>query len=247
MQIFGVPLELLGVATADATDMTSIDGDSTDAIAFPAEGSELGAGELPSLAGLASGLPTAGLPSQGLPALPTAAPIGAQRADVPPAGSPLSGLTQLAHLAGGGLTGTPALSAVHGLPALGGGLPGRTERADVPALPKPTLPSVSAVPAVTGLSALGGALPGETERADVPATPALPTSLPQLPALGGLPVALPATPVLPTSPEQATTALPVHAKLPVLENAVPNAQVPALSGLDSTGFLAKLMNLVKRK
>jgi len=253
VQIYGIPLELLGVATADATDMTSID-EAEDAIAFPVDGSEMAADELPSLTGLASGLPTAGLPTQGLPALPTAlptaAPIGAERADVPPVTSPLSGLSQLSHLP------TPA------------GMPG------TPALPKPTLPNTAALPAVTGLSALGGALPGHsTERADlptpaglpvaVPALPALggvpalpgeradlptgglPVALPALPALGGvpaLPVALPVTPALPAAP-----ALPVNAKLPVLDSAAPAAQVPAMSGLDSTGFLAKLLGLVKRK
>ncbi|NBH06332.1 hypothetical protein GTY80_24190, partial [Amycolatopsis sp. SID8362] len=52
----------------------------------------------------------------------------------------------------------------------------------------------------------------------------------------------PATPALPAAP-----ALPVNAKLPVLDSAAPAAQVPAMSGLDSTGFLAKLLGLVKRK
>lgn len=243
VQIFGVPLELLGVATAEATDMTSID-EAEDAIAFPVDGSEMAADELPSLTGLASGLPTAGLPTEGLPALPTAlptaAPIGAERADVPPVTSPLAGLSQLGHLP------TPA------------GLPG------TPALPKPTLPNTAALPAVTGLSALGGALPGHgTERADLP-TAGLPIALPATPALpalpgeradlptGGLPVALPALPALggvPALPTAlpATPALPVNAKLPVLDSAAPAAQVPAMSGLDSTGFLAKLMGLVKRK
>ena len=69
--------------------------------------------------------------------------------------------------------------------------------------------------------------------------------MPALPALGGvpaLPVALPVTPALPAAP-----ALPVNAKLPVLDSAAPAAQVPAMSGLDSTGFIAKLLGLVKRK
>jgi hypothetical protein len=64
-------------------------------------------------------------------------------------------------------------------------------------------------------------------------TPALPAN-PQLPAA---PTTLPAAPA----------ALPVNAKLPVLDGAAPAAQVPAMSGLDSTGFLAKLLGLVKRK
>ncbi|MEV7042169.1 PE-PGRS family protein [Amycolatopsis sp. NPDC051061] len=327
VQIFGVPLELLGVATANAIDMTSID-EAEDAIAFPTEGSELAADELPSLAALRSGLPTAGLPTaglptdglpslesltgllpigglptqglpigglptqglsteglptqvlpteglptqglpsldgltsklpiaglptQGLPALPVAVPVGAERADLPTGGNPLAGLTKLAQLpAAGGLSG-------------------------VSALPKPALPNTAALPAVSGLSALGGALPGHTERADLP-TGGLPIAAPALPALpalgalpvakradlptGGLPVALPVLPTaggLPALPVAlpvnaklpaalpAAPALPVNAKLPVLDSAAPAAQVPAMSGLDSTGFLAKLMGLVKRK
>ncbi|MEA5359789.1 PE-PGRS family protein [Amycolatopsis sp., V23-08] len=233
VQIFGVPLELLGNATADYTDMTSIDGDtvdSADPISNPVEGSELGAGELPSLTGLASGLPTAGLPTQGLPALPTAIPT--QRADVPVSG-PMSGM---------------------------------------PHLPTPGLPTAGGLPGLSSLSALGGALPGHgTERADLPTTGGLPVhvpalsggllpTLPAVPALGGgvptLPVALPVTPALPANPQlpaapttlpAAPAALPVNAKLPVLDSAAPAAQVPAMSGLDSTGFLAKLLGLVKRK
>ncbi|WP_326956483.1 beta strand repeat-containing protein [Amycolatopsis sp. NBC_01286] len=232
VQIFGVPLELIGNATADATDMTSVDGDdaaAADAISNPVEGSELGAGELPSLTGLASGLPTAGLPTQGLPALPTAIPT--QRADVPVSG-PMSGL---------------------------------------PHLPTPGLPTAGGLPGLSSLSALGGALPGHgTERADLPTgglpvhVPALgggllPT-LPAVPALGGgvptLPVALPVTPALPANPQlpaapttlpAAPAALPVNAKLPVLDGAAPAAQVPAMSGLDSTSLLSKLLGFVKRK
>lgn len=240
VQIFGVPLELLGVATADATDMTSINGEATeaaDSIANPVEGSELGAGELPSLTGLASGLPTAGLPTGGLSGLPMAVP--AQRADVP-VSSPMAGLPHLP--TAGGLPGLSALS------GLGGSLPGRdAERADLPTGGLPVH-----IPALSGgllpaLPALGG-----TERADLP-TGGLPVALPALPALGGgvptLPVALPVTPALPAAPAAlpAAPALPVNAKLPVLDSAAPAAQVPAMSGLDSTGFLAKLLGLVKRK
>jgi len=242
VQIFGVPLELLGVATADATDMTSINGEAADAdaIANPVEGSELGAGELPSLTGLASGLPTAGLPTQGLPALPTAIP--AQRADVP-VSTPMSGL--LPHLPTAGLPTAGGLPGLSALSALGGG----TRRAD---LPTGGLPTAGGLPGLSSLSMLGGALPGHTERADLP-TAGLPVALPALPALGGgvptLPVALPVTPALPAVPTAlpAAPALPVNAKLPVLDSAAPAAQVPAMSGLDSTGFLAKLLGLVKRK
>ncbi|MGV9359332.1 PE-PGRS family protein [Amycolatopsis sp. NPDC003731] len=326
VQIFGVPLELLGVATAHATDMTSIDDEAADPIAFPAEGSELAADELPSLAalrsglptqgglpsvdglsgklpvaglvgglpsldgltgalqtsnlsteglptqglpmsglptvtGLASNLPTAGLPTQGLPALPVAAPLATQRADVPSVTSPLSGVSTLpAPALPKPALPKPALPKptvpalpVNGLASLGTLGGHGTERADVPAaglpiaapalpalggvpaLPKPALPALpTALPAVNGLSSLGSLAGHGTERADVPAT--------------GLPVAAPALPlevpaVLPTALPVAP-AVPVNAKLPVLDS---TPQVPAMSGLDSTGFLAKLMGLVKRK
>jgi len=351
VQIFGVPLELLGVATAQATNATSIDEEDADPIAFPAEGSELAADELPSLAalrsglptqggmpsvdglagklpvgalvgglpsfdgvtgalqssrlpsrslptqglptqglpvlaglmsnlptaglptqgvpalaGLASNLPTAGLPTQGLPALPVAAPLG-ERADVPQVTSPLSGVSQLPQLPAPALP-KPALPAAPALPVNGlsalGTLGGHgTERADVPAaglpvavpalaggvpalpkpalpslptassLPKPALPAAPALP-VNGLSALGTLGGHGTERADVPAA-GLPFEVPALPVAAptALPTALPAAP-----------AVPVNAKLPVVDS---TPQVPALSGLDSTGFLAKLMGLVKRK
>jgi hypothetical protein len=286
VQIFGVPLELIGNATADYTDMTSIDGDAADAseaISNPIEGSELGAGELPSLTGLASGLPTAGLPTAGLPT-----------AELPTAGLPTQGLPSLTGLASG--LPTAGLS-TEGLPALPTAIP--TQRADVPVstpmpglphLPTPGLPTAGGLPGLSSLSALGGALPGHgTERADLPTgglpvhvptlnggllptLPAVPAlggglpTLPAVPALGGgvpaLPVALPVTPALPAVPAlpanpqlpaspttlpAAPAALPVNAKLPVLDSAVPAAQVPAMSGLDSTGFLAKLLGLVKRK
>ncbi|WP_410608933.1 beta strand repeat-containing protein [Amycolatopsis sp. lyj-109] len=317
VQIFGVPLELLGAATAHATDMTSIDEEAADPIAFPAEGSELAADELPSLAALRSGLPTTGgvpsvdglmgklpvaglagglpsldsltgllqtsslstqglptqglpmrglpmvtglasnvptdgLPTQGLPALPVAAPLATERADVPPVTSPLSGVSGLAHLPAPALPTASALP-VNGLSSLGSLGGHGTERADVPAaglpvaapalpalggvpaLPKPALPALpAALPAVNGLSSLGSLGGHGTERADVPAAglpleaPALPVALPTT-----LPTALPAAP-----------AVPVNAKLPVLDS---TPQVPAMSGLDSTGFLAKLMGLVKRK
>jgi hypothetical protein len=186
---------------------------------------------LPSAAGLASNLPTAGLPVHVLPALPVTAPLGAKRADAPSAASPLPA----ASLPKPALPATSALPAVNGLSALGS-LPGHsTERAGLPTggLPvaAPALPALGGVPALPkpALPALGS-LPGHgTQRADVPAT--------------GLPVALPtAMPAAPAAPE-----LPVHAKLPVLDSVAPAAQVPAMSGLDSTGFLAKLLGLIKRK
>jgi hypothetical protein len=273
VQIFGVPLELIGNATADATDMTSIDGDAVDAaeaIANPVEGSELGAGELPSLAGLTSGLPTAGLPTQGLPALPTAIPT--QRADVPVSG-PMSGLP---HLPTPGLPTAGGLPGLSSLSALGGALPGRsTERADLPTGGLPVhVPALGGgLPTLPAVPALGGGVP--TLPVALPVAPALPAvpalrgglpTLPAVPALGGgvptLPVALPVTPALPAVPAlpanpqlpaspttlpAAPAALPVKAKLPVLDGAAPAAQVPAMSGLDSTGFLAKLLGLVKRK
>ncbi|QKV81424.1 PE-PGRS family protein [Amycolatopsis sp. Hca4] len=299
VQIFGVPLELLGVATAYATDVTSIDEETADPIAFPAEGSELAADELPSLAALRSGLPTTGgLPS--VDGLMGKLPVAGLAGGLPSLDS-LTGLLHTANLSTEGLPtqglpmrGLPAVSGLasnvstaglptQGLPALPVAAPLATERADLaqlpaPALPKPALPTASVLPAVNGLSSLGSLGGHGTERADVPAAglpalggvpalpkpalPALPTALPavnglsslsSLSSLGslgghgteradvpatGLPVAVPALPAA------APTALPVNAKLPVLDS---TPQVPALSGLDSTGFLAKLMGLVKRK
>jgi hypothetical protein len=377
VQVFGVPLELLGVATANAGNVTNVDEDEDEAlIAFAAEGSEMAADELPSLAGFAKNLPATGLPTTGLPTpglstltglaggLPTAGltaaglptkglPSPAALANrlpavglpavelptqvlpslvglakrVPAAELPTQELPSLAGLAKGlPKAGLPTLSGlakrlpaaelptqelpslaglakglpVAGLPKVGlpttGGLasnlptaglpvhalpvaaPLGTKRADVPPVTSPLsgashLPTAAALPAVKGLSALGS-LPGHSaERADLPtgglpvAAPALPAlggvpalpkaALPAVPALGslpghgtkradlptGLPVALPTT--LPTAP--AAPALPVKAKLPVLNSAAPATQVPAMSGLDSTGFLAKLLGLIKRK
>lgn len=235
VQIFGVPLELIGAATAEATDMTSINGDDST-IAFPVEGSELGATELPSLGG---GLPTT-LPSLpvGANMLPTPAAF-APRADVPQTGgSPLSGLTaltqvtQLGHL--------PAA----GLPALPG-LPGQsTQRADVapaplptPALPTPALPTTGGLPALSGLSALPAlpGLPGQsTQRADVPGTP---VALPQLPAvtsLSTLPVAgglsdMPVAPAL--SGVKGLPALPTAGNLSSLPAVGSLPAVPAVGAL----------------
>jgi hypothetical protein len=204
-----------------------------------------------------SDLPTADVSAEGLPVTPPAiAPL--QRADVPSLGTPLAGLTKLAQLpAAGRLTGAPALPKPAlpkpalpkpGLPAasaLGGILPGHAQRADVPAAGLPV-----AAPALPGLS---GILPGHAQRADVPAA-GLPVALPALPAASGvpaLPVAapttLPSTSALPATPA-VPASMPVHAKLPLVDSVTaPAAQVPALSGLDSTGFLAKLLGLIKRK
>ncbi|MEV4600334.1 PE-PGRS family protein [Amycolatopsis sp. NPDC049253] len=208
--VFGVPLELLGTATAEGTDNTVVSEPSIDTPL----GNELGAAQLPALPALAS-LPTSGatpalpalpaLPDAGaLPGLPAMAMLpGAERADLPVSG--LSALNELGQLKGA--TSLPTVSGlgngVH-LP----GLPFGGERADAPALPalpaqlpvKANLPTLQQLPAVTALPALPG----------VPAT--LPTSgVPALPTAG-----LPALPALPAVP-----ALPV-------------AQVPALSGMDSS-------------
>ncbi|WP_242545117.1 PE-PGRS family protein [Amycolatopsis sp. MtRt-6] len=248
VQIFGVPLELLGVATAHATDATSIDED-VDPIAFPAEGSELAAGELPSLAALRSGLPTAGgMPSvDGLNReLPVAALLGGL-----PSFDGLTGALQASNL---GPQGVPALAGLasnvpaaglptQGLPALPVAAP-LGERADVPqvssplsgvsqlpqlpapALPKPALPTTAGLPGVNGLSSLGSLGGHGTERADVPAA-GLPVAVPALPALAGAP-ALP-KPALPTLPS--TSALPAVTGLSAVGGALPKhterADVPA--------------------
>ncbi|MEV7092880.1 PE-PGRS family protein [Amycolatopsis sp. NPDC051045] len=186
--------------------------------------------KLPAVGGL-SGAPA--LPKAALPAVGGVLPGHAQRADLPAAGLPV---------------------AMPALPAVGGVLPGHAQRADLPAAGLPF--------ALPALPAVGGVLPGHAQRADLPAA-GLPFALPALPAVGGvlpghaqradlptgaLPVALPALPAasaLPASPA-VPAQLPVSAKLPVLDS-VPTSQVPAMSGLDSTGFLAKLLGLVKRK
>ncbi|MFB9684737.1 PE-PGRS family protein [Amycolatopsis plumensis] len=190
-------------------------------------------------------LPAAALPVNGLSSLGNLGGHGAERADVPAAGLPvalpaLGGVPALPKPALPTLPTAAALPAVTGLSALGGVLPGHTERADAPAalpvaLPAlggvPALPALpTALPAVKGLSSLGSLVGHGTERADVPAT-GLPVAASELPA--ALPTALPVA-----------QAVPVNAKLPVLDSA---PQVPAMSGLDSTGFLAKLIGLIKRK
>ncbi|WP_233223851.1 PE-PGRS family protein [Amycolatopsis sp. CA-128772] len=226
---------------------------------------------LPVAALPAMGLPEAGVSASGLP--PVTVPMS-KRADLPSTGNLLAAVTKLVQRP---VTGTPALPkpalptasalpkpalptasalpSVAGLPAVGSLLPTRIQRADVPAAGLPV--------ALPALPAVGSLLPTHTQRADVPAA-GLPAALPALPALGGvlpghtqradlptgvLPVALPATPALPaTSALPVSPAvpaqLPVNANLPLL-NGTP--QVPAMSGLDSTGFLAKLLGLVKRK
>ncbi|MEU0530554.1 beta strand repeat-containing protein [Amycolatopsis tolypomycina] len=248
VQIFGVPLELLGVATAHATDATSIDED-VDPIAFPAEGSELAAGELPSLAGLRSGLPMqGGLPSvDGLNReLPVAALLGGlpsmdgltgalQAGNLGPQGVPsLAGLASNVPTAGLPTQGLPALPVTApvgeraDVPQVGSPLSGVSQlpQLPAPALPKPALPTAAGLPGVNGLSSLGSLGGHGTERADVPAA-GLPVAVPALPALGGAP-ALP-KPALPALPS--TSALPAVTGLSALGTTLPKhterADVPA--------------------
>ncbi|MDQ7810013.1 PE-PGRS family protein [Amycolatopsis sp. A133] len=195
--------------------------------------------KLPAVGGL-SGVPA--LPKPALPAVGGVLPAQVKRADLPTAGLPVAmpalpavggvvpGQTPRAGLPAAGLP-----VAMPALPAVGGVLPGQTPRADLPTGALPV--------AMPALPALGGVLPGHAQRADLP-TGALPVAVPALPTDSAVPT-LPATSVLPASPAD-PSQLPVSAKLPVL-NSVPATQVPAMSGLDSTGFLAKLLGLIKRK
>ncbi|WP_245573301.1 beta strand repeat-containing protein [Amycolatopsis benzoatilytica] len=198
VQVYDVPLEVLGVATAKAPNATEVDPEP--AIDVPI-GGEMGADQMPALpnfsalsglpgAGSATpalpalpGLPTAGSATPalpGLPGLPTATTLpapalpGAQRADVPQ----ISGLNALGQL--NQLKGATALPSVTGLQ---NGV---------------HLPSAPALPALPGVPSLPGA-----ERADVPGVPAV-SALPvktQLPTLQQLPAvtALPAVPGVPAT------------------------------------------------
>ncbi|MGW7535198.1 PE-PGRS family protein [Amycolatopsis sp. NPDC054798] len=185
VQVYDVPLEVLGVATAEAPNATDVE--EPPAIDVPI-GGEMGADQLPALPAVPGGSSAApSLPSApalpGLGSLPTATTLpapalpGAQRADVPQ----VSGLSALGQL--NQLKGASALPSVSGLqngvhlpsaPALPGvpALPG-AERADVPAVPaqlpvKTSLPTLNQLPAVTAL----------------PAVPGAPTTLPTTPAAG---------------------------------------------------------------
>ncbi|WP_410562929.1 beta strand repeat-containing protein [Amycolatopsis sp. cmx-4-61] len=220
VQIFGVPLELLGTATARATDATSIDDDALDPIAFPEEGSELAADELPSLVALRTNLPVrAGVPS-----------VDGLTGKLPAAGllPSLHGLTGglqdgLLPLRVPSLTGlASALPAAdlptEVLPVVPVAAPLATQRADAPAagLPAamPALPKAG-LPAVNSLSGLGSLGHG-AERADVPAA--------GLPALNGL-SALGSLGSLGHGAERAD---------------VPAAGLPALNGLSALGSLGSL-------
>jgi hypothetical protein len=175
-------------------------------------------------------LPVSELPTRILPAVPSLTKLAT---NLPTAGLPTRGLAALPANApiGAQRADLPVTAPLSGVTE---NLPG------APALPKAALPNVAA---------LGHVVPGRgTRRADLPAA-GLPVAVPPAPALPGapaLPVALPATAVQPKV-LPATPVLPVDAKLPVLTSVAPNAQIPALSGLDSTGFLAKLLGLLKRK
>lgn len=198
VQIFGVPLEVLGVATAEAPNSTTVDPEPAIDVPF---GGEMGADQLPALPAV-PGLPgrsaTPSLPSApslpglpGLSGLPTATTLpgpalpGAQRADVPQV-SGLSALGQLNQLKGASLLpsvsglqngvhlpSAPAVPSLPGVPALPGA---GAERADVPAVPaqlpvKTSLPTLNQLPAVAALPAVPGA----------PTT--LPTTMPTAPAV----------------------------------------------------------------
>ncbi|MEU5258518.1 PE-PGRS family protein [Amycolatopsis sp. NPDC021455] len=239
VQIFGVPLELLGEATAVATDATSID-EEADPIAYPIEGSELAADELPSLAALRSGLPTpGGMPSVDglLGKLPVAGLVGGLPAfdgvtnALPVAGLPAHGLPTRGIPA---LPGTTPVDERADVPSVGNPLAGLTKVLPLPAAGVPALPTESALSTVAGLGAVGEALPGNTQRADVPSVPALPAlaGVPALAAVGGVP----ALPKLPAAP-----ALPALGGLP--GHGAERADVPSVPALPNLGGVPALPKL----
>ncbi|MEV6827512.1 PE-PGRS family protein [Amycolatopsis sp. NPDC051102] len=259
VQIYGVPLELIGVATAEASNLTTIDDDEN---LFPAEGSELGARQLPSLAAFRSGLPSRGLPSLnellgGLTGkLPIAGLTGGLpsvhglMSNLPTAGLPVRSLPAVKDVAR--KLPTAGVSA-DGLPKLPttvpvgvqhvGGAPSAAKQAAQKAADLAKSPAVGhlssapalpkpAMPAAPALPAAGKALPGHSQRADLPAA-GLP-ALPALPAVGGL---------LPGHTERAdqpAADLPLLGgllsatglpKLPGVGGLLPTGGLPALSGL----------------
>ncbi|MFB9929036.1 PE-PGRS family protein [Amycolatopsis halotolerans] len=200
VQVFGVPLEVLGVATAEAPNSTDVE--EPPAIDVPV-GGEMGAGELPAMPAV-PGLPGGSAPSlpsapalPGLGSLPTATTLpapalpGTQRADVPQV-SGLSALNQLNQLKG-----ASALPSVSGLQN---------------GIHLPSAPALPGVPALPGAGA---------ERADVPAVPAVPAQLPvktSLPTLGQLP-SFAAVPAVPGAPTTLPTAMPTAPAVPAIGDA----------------------------
>ncbi|MET8847117.1 PE-PGRS family protein [Amycolatopsis sp. NPDC004625] len=243
VQIYGVPLELLGVATAYATNATSIDGEAADTDLFPKEGSELAADELPSLSEVRSTLASRNVPSVdgltgtlpitqllgGLPSLDgltSALPV----AGLPTQGLPTQGLPALPV--------TTPLNERADLPSVGNPLAAATKLVQLPAAGVPALPKAG-LPTVAGLASVGQTLPGQghTERADLPAA-GLPVALPALPVVGGL---LP-TAGLPTA-GLPTAGLPT-AGLPAVGGLLPTGGLPAVGGLLPTAGLPAVGGLV---
>lgn len=180
VQVFGLPLELVGRATAEATNATEIVDEPQ--INVPV-GGEMAADELPALPTTAALSSLTALPADGglrslplggdlpeLPALPTTAglpglpalPGAEQRADLPFHGlSALGQLDQLKRVAQvnsislptvSGLKDGVTLPSVPGLPQLKAG----DERADVPSLPvqlplQTDLPTLAQLPSATAV------------------------------------------------------------------------------------------------
>ncbi|MDT8910485.1 PE-PGRS family protein [Amycolatopsis sp. PS_44_ISF1] len=220
MPVYGVPQELLGVATSQGTDST----DRKEPKLEGPLGNEMAADELPVLSGLTQRLPV--LPTgSGLPQLPVLSGL-TQRLPVLPTGSGLpvlSGLTRS----------LPTASALPQLPAMAM-LPG-VERADGPQISGlSALGQLSQVRHLVSLPASGlptPALPGLPGRSDAESAPQLPARLPvkaSLPTLSQLP----AVTALPALPGTDTTAPTVE--LPVVPSRPAVGQVPALSGVDSS-------------
>jgi hypothetical protein len=161
VQVFGVPLELIGNATAEATNVTSIQDEPL--IDLPIDGSALGTNDLPTL-------PLSGASSleSGATDLASMLKGDVQRADVPEQTLPL----QLNGIALPSITKVPTLPAVSTLPLVSA----------LPALPAvPALPTTLPVQLPTQLPAVSGGLTSLPILDAAKATPDV-----QIPALAGL-------------------------------------------------------------
>ncbi|GAA3534554.1 PE-PGRS family protein [Amycolatopsis ultiminotia] len=218
VQVFGVPLEVIGRATAEATNASQIVDEPQINVPI---GGEMGADQLPALPSTPALPAGAGLPTgAALPALPSGAalpalPTGADLPSLPTATTLPAPALPTGALPTGALP-TPSLP---GLPALPG-----AERADVPQISGLSelvqlnqLNGASVLPSISGLKdgvqlpsvpALPGvpALPTDGARSDAPALPALPVKA-SLPTLEQLPAAT-ALPTLPGVPTTLPTQLP---------------------------------------
>ncbi|RZQ65050.1 PE-PGRS family protein [Amycolatopsis suaedae] len=163
-QIFDVPLEVLGVATADATNATVIDvaGDEPQ-INLPIDG---------------SAMPINALPKMPMPALPGVPSPGMAAGE--------TGLPGLPGLPGAGELPVPGLPGLPQLPVPGGA------RSDVPGLD--ALPGLDGLPAFPGVPTnVTDGLAAPVQISSLNGLPMDVTSLPTLPAVPGVPTDVPTT------------------------------------------------------